>query len=315
MRIAPLLVSVLAMASPAMAGILSDTYTSHSTYFIDVSEASAVTYNWDTGTLYAIGDEGMELVELTKTGQRLGSMTFEQNVSPRELRALDDPEGLSYLGGGKVMIADERLYLGRVTTYTAGARLTKADLAPTSYAFSGTIGTGGNSGLEGVSYDPTNNSYWGIQEINNFNIYNMSGLGGPSSDAFDIRTMTRMKITQASDIYVMANSAYFDITDPRRMNILILSRDMRMIFEINRSGTVVDSMDISSLGRGTIEGMTMDDQGNLYLVAEQVLGGSGTDTSSAMYVFNVASVPEPSTYALIGIASLGAILRYVRKRA
>jgi uncharacterized protein YjiK len=33
------------------------------------SEASAVTYNWDTDTLFIVGDEGTSLVQVTKTGE------------------------------------------------------------------------------------------------------------------------------------------------------------------------------------------------------------------------------------------------------
>ncbi|RYD17852.1 MAG: hypothetical protein EOP88_24655, partial [Verrucomicrobiaceae bacterium] len=74
-------------------------------YTIPVSEASGVTYNRDTDTLFAIGDEGHELVELTKTGTKVSSMAFNQS-GPSEARALNDPEGVSYLGGGKFAIAD-----------------------------------------------------------------------------------------------------------------------------------------------------------------------------------------------------------------
>ena len=32
-------------------------------------EASAVTYNWDTDTLFVLGDGGTSIVEVSKTGQ------------------------------------------------------------------------------------------------------------------------------------------------------------------------------------------------------------------------------------------------------
>ena len=36
-------------------------------------EASAVTYDWDTGTLFITGDGGTSITQVTKTGQLIGS--------------------------------------------------------------------------------------------------------------------------------------------------------------------------------------------------------------------------------------------------
>ena len=38
-------------------------------------EVSAVTYNWDTDTLFVVGDRGTSIVQVTKTGQLIDSMT------------------------------------------------------------------------------------------------------------------------------------------------------------------------------------------------------------------------------------------------
>ena len=40
------------------------------------SEASAVTYNWDTGTLFVLGDEGDALVEVDANGTPLSVITL-----------------------------------------------------------------------------------------------------------------------------------------------------------------------------------------------------------------------------------------------
>src|SRR5262245_9318740 len=36
-------------------------------------EVSAVTYNWDTDTLFVVGDGGTSIVQVTKTGQLINS--------------------------------------------------------------------------------------------------------------------------------------------------------------------------------------------------------------------------------------------------
>ena len=46
-------------------------------------EASAVTYDWDTGTLFVAGDGGTSVVQVTKTGQLIDSMTLAPGASPQ----------------------------------------------------------------------------------------------------------------------------------------------------------------------------------------------------------------------------------------
>jgi uncharacterized protein YjiK len=304
MRRSFILLSFAAMALPAMAVDSLSSHTNSSHYFISrTAESSGVTYNRDTNTLFVVGDEGQGIEQYSLTGQFIDSMTLEYNVSPRENRAVDDAEGIAYLGNGQFMIADERDNVGRVTTYQAGATRTLADLTPTSYAFGPAQG---NEGLEGVAYDPINGSIWGLKEQNLLSIYNMASLGAPVTEPISRRNITRLNLITVSDIFVMANSNAFALDDPRRLNLLLLSRGSNQIVEITRDGTLVDHLDLSFLtaqGIDGTEGITMDDLGNIYLVSE--VGGLNVLTSA---------VPEPSTYALIGIASLGALLGYVRKR-
>ena len=46
-------------------------------------EVSAVTYNWDTDTLFVVGDGGTSIVQVTKTGQLIDSMTLAPGGSPQ----------------------------------------------------------------------------------------------------------------------------------------------------------------------------------------------------------------------------------------
>jgi uncharacterized protein YjiK len=297
------------MAYPAMAASLSD-YTNYTAYYIDVSEASAVTYNRDTNTLFTIGDEGVALVQMSLTGQVIDQMTFD-NSGDRAQRTLDDPEGLAYMGNGKILIGDERRNVGYLSTYAPGTQVQKNSMP--SYAFGP---YDGNTGLEGVAYDPVTNTLWGTKEQAPITIYQTSDISAGTnvtvSNPFPGNRFSRAGINSMSDIYMLASSSAFALDDPRRLNLFILARDSKVILEMTREGDLVSKLDISFLGRSTIEGITMDDQGNIYLVAEQMANGVGNDGKSALYV--LSAVPEPSTYALIGIASLGAILGYVRKR-
>ncbi|WP_367872549.1 SdiA-regulated domain-containing protein [Luteolibacter sp. Populi] len=277
-----------ALASPAWAVEPLSAYTHIETYPIAVSEASGIAYNWDTDTLFAIGDEGQALVQFTKTGQTIDMMHFDFNVSPREARGLDDPEGVAYLGNNTFIIADERDFFGRVTTYQAGATRTQADLNPMSYDFDYMNMFGdSNAGLEGVAYDPVEQAVWGVKELGPVGVYRALGISqtpGNSGIPFSVsepivaRTITRwntypleapLEFNQTSDIYALSACPAFPAGHPRRMNLLILSRDRKLIIEITRTGTIVDTLDTLAIGRGTIEGMVMDKHGTLYLCSEQ----------------------------------------------
>lgn len=288
------------MALPTMAAPISEYSLLGSYRLSETQEASGVTFDWDTRTLLAVGDEGQSVDRYTLTGQYLDSMTLD-HLGPRETRAADDAEGIAYLGNGKIAIADERDMKVRLTTYAAGATRTLAELEPTSYSF----GPGGtNTGLEGVAYDPVSNLIWGVQELSPIAVRQMPVDGGVYTDPFEQRVITRFGLHSVSDIYVMANSQSFALDDERRLNLLILGRDDQVILEIDRTGKVVDRLDFSFLGLTTIEGVTMDDDGTIYLVGE---GGPAEPS----YMFALSAVPEPSTYGLFIAAVLGG-LAYLR---
>ena len=109
-------------------------------------EASAVTYARDRGTLFYVGDEGTGVVEISLTGQTLGTMAFNwANTGSSK----HDTEGLAYLGNGVLVVTEERLYDAYRFNYVAGG---SANLASSSVSISNA--TVGNEGLEGISHDP-----------------------------------------------------------------------------------------------------------------------------------------------------------------
>ena len=121
-------------------------------------EVSAVTYDWDTDTLFVIGDGGTSIVQVSKTGQLIDSMTLAPGGSPQGTEFYD-PEGLTYIGGGKFVMAEERDRQVVQFTYVAGTTLTRAAAETVK------LGTFvGNIGLEGLSYDPLTNGYILVKE-------------------------------------------------------------------------------------------------------------------------------------------------------
>src|ERR1700750_1448302 len=90
-------------------------------------EASSVTYDWDTGTLFVVGDGGTSVVQVDKTGHLIDSMTLAAGASPQGTEFYDT-EGIAYVGGGKFVLNEERYRQVNLFTYVAGATLKRADV-------------------------------------------------------------------------------------------------------------------------------------------------------------------------------------------
>jgi uncharacterized protein YjiK len=294
-----ILFAVTALSQMGMgAGVLSS-YTSVSAYVINEQEASAVSYNPNTGTLVTVGDEGRFLTEYSKTGVFIGRSA---------IGGISDAEGLAYLGRDgdgrdRFMVADERIQ--KASNLIQTRNLTTD---PGSYPDgTNTLSFGdnvGNVGLEGVAYDPLTNSLWGVKEKQSQAIYQMSMAAGGGLAVNPI-TADTWGLADLSDIYVLASCAVFVGTD-REWNLLVLSQESKMLIEVTRTGEIVGSLDLATLGLpkdDTIEGVTMDENGTLYLVAE---GGS---KSLPSHMYALTSVPEPSVAILGAIGSLGLFRR------
>src|SRR5215813_13712056 len=84
------------------------TRTAHPPNSLLAQEASAVTYDWDTDTLFVVGDGGTSVVQVSKTdGHLIDSMTLAPGPSPQGTDFFDT-EGVSYVGGNKFVLVEER---------------------------------------------------------------------------------------------------------------------------------------------------------------------------------------------------------------
>src|SRR5262249_24894805 len=121
-------------------------------------EASSVTYDWDTDTLFVVGDGGTSVVQVTKTGQLIDSMTLAAGSSPQGTEFYDT-EGIAYVGGGRFVMTEEGNRQAVRFTYVPGGTLTRG---ATQTVKLGT--TVGNIGLEGVTNDPLTGGFVFVKE-------------------------------------------------------------------------------------------------------------------------------------------------------
>lgn len=240
------------------------------------SEASAVTWNADSNHLFVLGDEGDALVEVTLQGTQVSAMT---------LTGFDDTEGLTYIGGGKFVVTEERLQDAYLLSYTAGGTVARSSLPSASLG-----PTVGNVGIEGISYDASNGSFVAVKEKTPQGVYSVSVNFAAASASVSDLFIPSLGLADLSDVQVLSNG-----------NLLVLSQESARLLEVSRSGQVLGSIDLSSMA-DNIEGVTIDDKGTIYLVGE----------NPELYVLS-APVPEAQTWAML-VAGLGALAGVRRKR-
>jgi len=266
-------------------------------------EASAVTYARDRGSLFFIGDEGLGVVEISLTGKTLSTMSFSAWPAASSNQ---DAEGLTYLGNGQLVVVEERLQDAYVFSYAAGGSVNLATAA--SVSFGSTVG---NVGTEGISYDPRNGGSFVTVKQDNPQAVLAGGLsfaagGGISTLTALFDADAKLGLASLSDVQTLAGVDAFAGTGAAD-HLLILSLDSRRLVEVDRSGQILSSFDLSGVTSQAIEGVTIDERGIIYLVAED----SGTGSSR---MFLLSPVPEPGSSALM-LAGLALLLGMARLRS
>jgi uncharacterized protein YjiK len=219
---------------------------------MEKDEASDVTYNPQTKTLFAVMGKNPFLVELSLQGDVLRKMP---------LVGWGNPEGVAYMEDGLLAITDERkhtLSIVQVDAHTQALNrkdFPEYDLGPSKNQ---------NKGFEAVAWDPRNQQLV-LGEERPPALFTWKSDGSQSlkgdkqihvSNELDLRNLSALAI------------------DPRTGHMLVLSADSHLLLELDENGDQVSF--ITLLGgfnglKDTIpraEGVTVDEAGNLYLVSE-----------------------------------------------
>jgi len=271
-------------------------------------EASAVTYNWDTKTLFIVGDGGTAIAQVSLAGALINSMTLAADATKPQGTYFYDPEGLAYVGGGQFVLGEERTRQLNLLTYTAN----------TVHGAAGTqtvkLGTSiGNIGIEGFSRDPFSGGFVLVKEKSPMGLFqsNIDFAAGTASNgsaatvnSVNLFNPALVGVTDMADIFSLSNLAYLQ-GGADYSHLLVLSEESGKIVEVGRDGQVYGSLNLAIAGQH--EGLTMDDQGRLYVVGEL----SGPSGGSGLWVY--APVPEPQTWALM-LGGLG-LLGFAARRA
>lgn len=270
-------------------------------------EASAVAYARDRGSLFFVGDEGLGVVEISRTGQVLGTMAFNWAGTGS---THNDAEGLTYLGNGQLVVVDERPQVAYQFGYAAGGSVMLNEQP--KVAITGSSVSVKNVGTEGISFDPLTGKFFSVKQddpaqLREHTLSFAVGGGTATNTVLFSGASSVLGLSSLSDIQTLSGVDALAGTQAAS-NLLVLSLDSRKLVEIERSsGTVLSQFDLSSVTTQAIEGVTIDERGTIYLVAED----SGTPNSRLIVL---SAVPEPEAFALMAAGLAACFVARRRQR-
>lgn len=268
-------------------------------------EASGVAYNWDTNTLFIVGDGGTSVTEVTKTGQLVSSMTLPPGGSAQGTEFFDT-EGITYIGGGQFVLTEERDRQAVKFTYVAGGTLARS--AAQTVKLGTTIG---NIGLEGLTYDPQTGGFIFTKEADpeglfltaiDFNAGTASNGTPATVNSANLFDPALANLEDMSDVFAFSNLPAM-AGQPQAGNLLILSQESGRIRNIDRSGNILSTLTLVadtgnplSIQNQTQEGITMDRDGVIYVVSEN---GGGDADHPQLWVYAPSFVANQAPTALV----------------
>lgn len=220
---------------------------------------SSIVYDHDQDRLLAISNGPSELVALNKSGEILAHYP---------LVGFGDIEGIGYMGDGMVVMADERAQ--ELSFIRLPNEPGEVNIEDAQYLALG-INLNGNKGFEGVSYDAANDRLFIVKERDPRQLYEVTGVKASLEGGLQLRIND---LTHWIDEKVFATDLSAVHYDPNTGHLAILSDESKLLVELSGEGKFVSFRtflggfsDLKSTAPQA-EGVTMDREGNLYMVSE-----------------------------------------------
>lgn len=221
---------------------------------------SGLTYDADRDQLWAVINNPEELLALSKDGELLARYPLSD---------FKDVEGVTYLGDNLLLLAEERDHaLVVVELPEKPGALFREDYRALTLG----IGLGGNKGFEGVGYDRAGDRLYVVKEHSPRKLYEVRGLKSSFLGDFNLEVIDRQAWIEHKVFATDLSSVHYD---EQTGHLALLSDESKVLIELDaEDGKLISFRSLLSGFAGLKdsvpqgEGITLDDQGNLYLVSE-----------------------------------------------
>jgi len=216
--------------------------------------ASGLTYNPSTNTLFLVVNRPTKIVELELNGETRRIIN---------LNGFSDTEGIVYVENNTYAVIEESRY--NICLFEINDATTNIDYNSSSVmAIHDDIYKKENKGLEGISYDSVSKDFFIVKEMRNRKIYRVSNKSKPDiSIPWDIQK-NPLNLIDLSGIYYHSSLK----------NVLILSQESKSLVEATISGLEISRLELTKKSTRLkkdirkAEGITMDDNDTLYICSE-----------------------------------------------
>lgn len=217
---------------------------------------SGITFDYDSNTLWIVTNQPQQLIELDMDLKPIRKITLENFI---------DTEAVAYIGNNTFAIADERDF--SIVLATIDTQTTVLNRKKLKYI---TLKQGGseNTGLEGIAIDPKTKVIYAVQERKPLKLISVSGLvNGKQGLEIGIPPHIDINALNLDDL----SGLHFD---SKTGHLLLLSDEAKLLVEVDMHGHKVSYLDLEAGFNGLTddipqaEGVTLDADGNLYIVSE-----------------------------------------------
>jgi len=225
------------------------------------SDLSAISYDFDQNRLIAVTNAGaMKLAVLSKAGEMLAQYP---------LIGFEDVEGVAYLGDGLVAVSDENLQ--QIDFFALpeqpGQGIDARDAQSIALAINPSVH---NKGFEGLTYDAEHDRLFIGKERGPRQIYEITGVRASLAGKLQLKVIDHTAWVKRSVFGTDISDLHYD---RKSGHLLVLSEESRLIMELDGQGELVSFRSLGGFGdlkraAPQAEGLTMDADGNLYVVSE-----------------------------------------------
>lgn len=226
-----------------------------------LNNASELTYNPNTRTLFTVLNQENKIVELSLKGDVIRSV---------DVHGVDDMEGITYIDDNRFVIADERD--SRLVLVNLDPHATDLDASNATKIRLG-INKRGNKNFEGVSWDDRQKKLIVVKERDPKYVIAVKGLVNESLHGrLDLEIETLHQYDQML-AWAMRDLSSVDYL-AKSGHMLLLSEESKLLKEFDENARPLGAMALWAGFHGLkknvpqAEGVAMDENDNLYLISE-----------------------------------------------